>query len=385
MGLASRCGMFKSRTFTAVLVAATFASPPAFAEDLAPVNCQASPSPLFSSNEVIELTMKGTFPTPVRNHELEIPIVPGTISYKDASGQEKSLVVNFQSRGKSKASLCQFRPVRILWNDDHKKAGSPFENLKGKDMKLATHCTYTSGTIAENPEPNEDIIKEYSVYKLLKALGFETLEVRLAKINYVNEADGSTVEGLGFFLEPNPAFAKRCGLSHTKKESLDQVVKARDPRIDIPFLLARLIVDSSDYFIQDPDGRWHGHNAELFESAEKRARLAIPYDFNDSLLVGAGLGGIGFGAVEVHLKRLRNGAGLKSYETNYLSPEAQPGWTAALLAETKRVLSKWEKAQKTIEELPMSEESKAKFRARLKLLEPSLKAMVEVGAAPIQP
>src|SRR5689334_7630700 len=115
-----------SRLIYGLLFATAFCGSSAHAQELAPVHCQASPSPLFSSSEVIELSMKGSFPLRARDADLEIITTAGEIGYKDASGQDKTLAVQFQARGKSKAQICAFKPVRILWNEGDKKAGSPF-------------------------------------------------------------------------------------------------------------------------------------------------------------------------------------------------------------------------------------------------------------------
>lgn len=250
--------------------------------DWAPAICKPPRSPLFQTDDVLDLKIKGPFPLTNKVWGDGAKGVPGEIIYTHTDGQEKKIPITLAARGKSRTYVCKFQPVRILWVDDKDRKGTIFDKIKGSDMKLTAHCDYTTGTIAQNEASNEGVMKEYWMYRLLEFMGLPSFKVRPLKVQYVNNEGADVVEGKGFFIEPSPAFGQRCDLAHAKRDEISTAMNSMDQRNMIPYLIGRLIVDAKDFVVS------MGHNTEPFMTSDKKARIVIPYDFNDSGNVFAG-------------------------------------------------------------------------------------------------
>lgn len=321
------------------------------------VTCSDSDVPLFQSEEVLDLTFKGTFPVNAEQ-------LPAEIDYVHPTNRiEKVIPVKVVQRGKTRGWSCPFRPVRIIWNENKELLQeTPFENVRGTDMKLVAHCRYTAGTIEENEEANDVIVKEYTVYKILKAFGLPVHNVRLTKIQYADKENKPTVEGYGFFLESNSLVAHRCGLTHAKPEEIPVVAGASmNKMIYIPYLFSRLISDARDFIVES------GHNSEPFYDANKATQLVVPYDFNDSGQVNSGIAPYwNFTPdLETWFGRLRKGPFTRdSYEVQ-LTPEEQKTWKTGIAEMAKILIPKKKQVLKAIDEAPLAEKSAEQFRKHI--------------------
>lgn len=325
------------------------------------VSCKQSESPVFQSNDVLEISLKGDFPVSDSANPAEIKYLGKTIP------------VALASRGKSRAT-CEFKPIRISWDKNKElKKGTIFENTKGQDMKLTVHCRYTEGTIAQNQDANEVIIKEYMIYKILKTFGLPAFDVRIAKVQYFDRNDKPTVEGMGFFIESSAQLADRCGLAHAKREETKEAVGPNmNKQIYIPYLFSRLITDASD-FILEYDG---GHNSEPFfklnadPTAKKVTQVVVPYDFNDSGQVNSGVAPYWSFSPrwDYWFNLLRKGPFTRDGSVTALTLDQQKLWTEGIIEQAQQLVAKKDDVMKLIDESPLQQTSKNEFRAHVDML-----------------
>lgn len=335
----------------------------ALAQGLPSVTCTASKSPLFRSNETLELTVKGEFP--VGSDQ-----APAEIKYLDPeTGIEKSIAMSVAGRGKSRRWGCVFPPIRISWGADKKvlRDNTIFDRTKGQDMKLTTHCRYSEGDIASNREVNEVIIKEYMIYKIIKSFGLPVFDVRLAKIQYVDNDNKTKVQGMGFFMESNAQLGDRCGLTHAKRDEVAEAVGEKmNKQLHVPYLFSRLISDARD-FVLDYIG---GHNSEPFYDSLKVTRVVVPYDFNDSGQVSSGI--VPHWTFSPHwdfwFDRLRRGPFERGGYLLSISEEEKQAWTTNVIAQARQLIAKQEEVLTMIQQSPLQPASKDQFTKHVQML-----------------
>ena len=91
-----------------------------------------------------------------------------------------------------------FPPIRM----NFKKAGFQKTDLsKIEKMKMVTHCEYGN---------EQNLFKEYIIYKLYNVLTDYSFRVRLIKIEYINTYKKSKpINSYSFFIEPIEMLAER--------------------------------------------------------------------------------------------------------------------------------------------------------------------------------
>ncbi len=342
------------------------------------ISCGPSQSSLFQSTEPLEISMKGNFPVDDLK-AAEIVVVDAL------KAQPKTIPISVERRGKSRGNGCQFKPIRVVWGEKQQelRKGSVFEGTKGQDMKLTVHCSYSEGTIADHQSENEVIIKEYMVYKILKAFGLPAFDVRLTKVQYKDPEGKQKVEGFGFFIESSAQLADRCGLKHVKRdEVLDAVGPTMNKQIYLPYLFSRLITDARD-FIVEYDG---GHNSEPFVDAAKVTQVIVPYDFNDSGQVNSGIAPYwSFSpSYDYWFNLLRQGPFTRDSGITMLNSVEKELWTSGVIEMAKRLIAKRNSVHSMIDDSPLLKESKNDFHAHIDMLIGQFQKIVDDNATPIE-
>ena len=112
----------------------------------------------------------------------------------------RTLAVEVRVRGKSRAEVCQFPPLRVYFGDAD---GTVFE---GQDsLKLITHCYNSSGG-------DRNVSREYAAYRIFNLLSDAGYRVRLAKLRYDDDRlPKAARERLAVFLEDRDDVADRLG------------------------------------------------------------------------------------------------------------------------------------------------------------------------------
>ena len=251
------------------LACAAMLASPAWAQDSDPVV-----TPLFASDDTLEVTIAGPIRTIARNAEKSTEAYSARL---EASGE--TLAITLAARGKTRRlkENCQFPPLRIAFPD---KPGEQSLFHRNGRIKLVTHCR-------DNDRSEQTVLREYAAYRLYNRLTPESLRVRLARITYVD--DGKMVaERLGFFIEDVDDAARRLG-----RKELDVVevpLSALDQQDAAGYALFQYMIGNTDWAMAvGPPGGRCCHNSRLVGD-DKQAReglTPIPYDFDNAGLVNA--------------------------------------------------------------------------------------------------
>jgi len=189
-------------------------------------------------------------------------------------GKEKkvfSLKAKIQARGKFRRVKCDIPPLKINFSKkDLDKLGLHRDFDK---IKLVTHC-YDK----ESSDPI--ILKEYWCYKMYNAVTDYSFKVTRFKIIYKDLKDlKRTIEGVGFFIEPNEEMAFRM-----KGELIDSLGLLKTTVTDQSyhhFVMFNYMIGNTDWNIELQK------NVKFVRVGESDKLTLVPYDFDNSKLVDA--------------------------------------------------------------------------------------------------
>jgi hypothetical protein len=164
-----------------------------------PVRAADGPKPLFASDEVLSLSLKGPLETISRDKDAK----PVSGVLKVGGAAPETLPVSLSVRGitRRKKEICTFPPLRVEFTE---KPG-PSSIFKGqKHLKLVTQCQRMA-------DYQQYLLLEYTAYRLYRDLTPESFNVRLAKIDYTGKDGRALSTRFGFFIEDIDDVAKRNG------------------------------------------------------------------------------------------------------------------------------------------------------------------------------
>jgi len=225
---------------------------------------------LFTNEEIIELDLRFDITHYTRKKpkdEYLKAVLTYHINDKDSINRE----IRLKSRGEFRNGYCAFPPVMV----NFKKAGFIKEDLtKITKMKLVTHCQ----------TGNEDnLMKEYLIYKLFNVLTDSSFRVRLLKLNYINTYKKSKpIVTYGFFIEPVSIMAER--LHCVPVEAINLTQKNIQPKYMDRAAIFNYMIGNTDWSVPNQ------HNMKVFTvpgSATPELGMVIPYDFDYSGMVDA--------------------------------------------------------------------------------------------------
>ncbi len=266
--------MIRARFLTLAAIAATLTLPATMAARAADAD------PLFSSNELMKITIEGPLRALGRDKAEEGERRPGTLTYTDSTGAEATLEVELQPRGQSRRDreVCTFPP---LWLHFDKKSVKGTVFAKQNKVKMVTYC--------RSPKSFQDyIVKEYLVYRIFNTLSDASFRVRLLEVSF-QEADskGKPTVRYGFFIEHKKRLAKRLDLK--VQDPPDRIPRdSLEPGQAAIAELFQYMVSNTDFsFIAPPENDTCCHNAVLFgeDDREPPVYTPIPYDFDRTGLV----------------------------------------------------------------------------------------------------
>ncbi len=265
--------MRKSIYFLIVLM--TFSFLPAFGQndsvntDYAVVDTL-SDFGLFTNEDIMQLDLRFDITHYTRKKPKEEylkAILTYHLNDKDSVNKE----IRLKSRGEFRNGYCSFPPVVV----NFKKADFKKEDLKQiEKMKLVTHCM--SG--------NEDnLLKEYLIYKLYNVLTDSSFRVRLLRIKYINTYKKSKpILSYGFFIEPVSILAER--IKCVPVEAVNLTQKNIQPKFIDRAAIFNYMIGNTDWSVPNQ------HNVKVFSipgSATPELGMVIPYDFDYSGMVNA--------------------------------------------------------------------------------------------------
>ncbi len=165
-----------------------------------------APVPLFAAEDVVAMTLTSDFPYGAyqgQPHQDDYPKFAGTLSY-DWNGHTFTHKVKVQARGSGRLSHCAFAPFKIDLKGD---LGQSLMEGITSDMKVVTHCDGAFFPTTEKAD--EVLLKEYLLYKILRAFGIPEFDVRLIKMRYLTPTGALVADRYAFFIEPKENLVTR--------------------------------------------------------------------------------------------------------------------------------------------------------------------------------
>ena len=194
---------------------------------------------------------------------------PTLLSYTKADGTKQSIEAGLKPRGKTRKKVCKYPPLKLKL---------PKESLKdlglNSEQKYKLVCQCKKGTLY-----NQLILKEFLAYKLYNIITPYSFQVHLVKINFINTKNGKINQQFAFIIEPIASLAKR-----NKSQAIVITEDANnnlDAQMTINMSMFQYLIGNADWGIQ------FMHNVKLLQSANNKALLPVPYDFDFSGLVNA--------------------------------------------------------------------------------------------------
>lgn len=230
------------------------------------------PKPLFRSDEPLFLTLSMDIKTVIRDIE-EKENHPAEISYTDQEGNEIKLPIKIKVRGnfRKDPNNCDFPPLRFNFSDNTVKNTI----FGGQDkIKLVTHCRTRNDLYEQN------VLKEYLVYKLYNLFTEESFPVRLVHLTYADTRGKiDTLKKMAFLIEPNQQMARRndCEILEVEKIQQERTNRHKTTVMSV----FQYMIGNTDWSV------WALHNVVLLKEDPKTLPIVVPYDFDWCGLVNA--------------------------------------------------------------------------------------------------
>jgi hypothetical protein len=241
------------------------------------------PLPLFQAHDLLTLRIEADFDALKDDRDDENEERPGQVYLIRADGTEVPFPVQIRTRGRFRlqSNTCDFPPLRLNF-----RKGQVEESLfDGQDkVKLVTHCR-------GGDQYEQNVVKEYLVYRLYNVLTPLSFQVRMARITYVDTSgEDDPVERLAFFIEMEESLAERlAGVIVPEEEQESGIHPARvtnDHALRVS--LFQYMVGNTDFSMYGSlsGTRSPPHNSVPVER-ESGGIVPVPYDFDWTGLVNA--------------------------------------------------------------------------------------------------
>ena len=254
------------------------AGPAAQAQETQSATSQATP--LFSSHDVIELTLHAPFKKVFRERSQDPEQFPAVLSYTDAAGAEVSVDLQVNTRGKFRLRkrTCNFPPIRL----DLPKGDGGETIFSGQNkLKLVTHCQ--SG----RDQYEQYVLQEYLIYRMCNLFTDRSFRVRLVRFTYIDtEEESEPLTKFGFLIEDKDDMAARHGWEVLQAPAIPQ--DYFDPAQLAVMELFMFMIGNTDFsMFQAPPGETECcHNTKVIGTMAGPV-YPVPYDFDMSGLIDA--------------------------------------------------------------------------------------------------
>jgi hypothetical protein len=214
-------------------------------------------SPLFNSEEVLELTMPVNFDDLCRPREAaDCDYAPTVFEYRDDNGQLKTLPISIRRRDGWRAmeANCQVPTIFVRF-DQEQTVGTPFEGQT--TLALTSHCG--KGISSEKqrtrtlPDEFESYVgNEFFGYRLYNLVTDVSLKVRFVRITYADPEDKRrNFTRNGFFAEHFESLAQRFNAELVPESGLD--LEILDLVAADEIALFNYMIGNTDWSIPDQD------------------------------------------------------------------------------------------------------------------------------------
>jgi hypothetical protein len=235
---------------------------------------QAGPKPLFGSDAPIRVTIQGPVNAIARKMAKSVAPEAATLNLA-APAESHPIMLSARGLSRRTGGICDFPPLRVEFTQ---KAAATSLFAGQRRLKLVTHCKSSAGY-------QQNLLMEYSAYRLLNQLTPFSHRVRLATVDYADASGKVSISRWGFFIEDLDDLAKRNGLSEARVP--DRISAAQlEPLAAARTALFMYMIGNLDWSMRaGPQGEGCCHNSRLLGGGS--ALVPVAYDFDYSGLVDA--------------------------------------------------------------------------------------------------
>ena len=226
-------------------------------------------SSLFTSHEVLDLTLEAEFVKLKADRGLESEYRPAILTLTADDGSSRAIDIKVKTRGHFRLETCRFPPLKVNL-PKNSLGGTVFD---GEDkIKLVNHCR-------DRDSSEQNVLEEYLAYRTYNVLTDNSFRVRLTRITYIDSrGEDDPVTRHAFFLEEKEAVADRVGglmleVPQAHPTKLSAEASAR-------MALFQYMVGNTDWDMV------YFHNVKLLRTNDG-AHVPVPYDFDFTGLVAA--------------------------------------------------------------------------------------------------
>ena len=235
-------------------------------------------APLFTSNDLLEVTIRGPFATimSVRSRDENSP---GTLTYQDPEAGDVTVELGIRTRGRYRhqSDVCPWAPLRLNFKKSSVK-GTLFAG--SNKLKLVTHCRNGASRYTQG------MFSEHLAYRIFNLMTDNSFRVRLMRVTYVDTDKGDRARTeFGFLIEHRDQVAKRIGLPVNNIETAE-VSQLDGQHLNLASMFQYLIANTDFSPIRAATGESCCHNIVLFGDQAGQIQT-IPYDFDMSGIVDA--------------------------------------------------------------------------------------------------
>ncbi len=223
---------------------------------------------LFQSDEILSIELRSDFSSILKNRTQNPQYFDGELIYNTSANESKKLTVRVMVRGKFrlKPNNCDFPPLFVDFKRNEVK-NTIFDNQNR--LKLVTPC-----------QGEEDVIEEYTIYKLYNKVTDLSIRARLSKILYFDTGSNKILfEKHSFFIEDDDHAAERNNCYVKDKFMTPFDIDKESYR---KLALFEYLIGNRDWFVTSRQ------NIIIFQPNDTtKAPHAVPYDFDFSGFVNA--------------------------------------------------------------------------------------------------
>ena len=225
---------------------------------------------LFTTDEVMELTLSGNIKEVLNDRSVTSKLHPLQLSYQKTGGEKITVPVEVKTRGhfRKMKTNCVYPPLQVNFLKTEVLNTSVFE---GQDkLKLVMPCA-----------GDEYVIREWLVYKLYNLITPNSFRARLVKVKLDDSLSKKMIPPFyGLLLESEKQMAKRNGLFSVEKKLLRPEETYEETFLNMAVF--EYMIGNTDWSVQ------YMQNIKLIaEDTNGLIPVTVPYDFDHSGLVNA--------------------------------------------------------------------------------------------------
>jgi len=251
--------------FLVILALATLATAPVYAQK------QVDRVKFFTDTSTVNATLSINYKRLLSQKTKEGTTFPAAFacSLDDGSAIDDHILV--EVRGHFRRKNCDMPPLKLIYKRDSTTAFYKF-----KELKLVGVCT-------PNNIDEQNLLKEFLVYKIYNLITDNSFRVRLLNLTYIDSSGRrKPVTRHAFLMEDIKQLAKRNYCEEWSKEPVH--CERTDRRLMTVVSVFEYMIGNTDWSVPG------GHNIKLIQnSSDSTARpISVPYDFDFSGLVNTG-------------------------------------------------------------------------------------------------